>query len=138
MTEIFIGAAVGLSVAVLGAAAMKKSTKQEQARETAEAVRRCQEGGARILAVEALKRAEMSLRKQRGAGYGPWMSACLERAQKGLPVDPSVALTAVRWTLRELESAPVSYDKDGNEMYRREFDTTALEMAARELEGLTR
>lgn len=138
MTEIFIGAAVGLSVAVLGAAAMKKSQKQEQARETAEAVRRCQEGGARILAVDALKRAEMSLRKQKGAGYGPWIAACLKRAEGGQVVEPSVALMAVRWTLRELEAAPVSYDKDGNEMYRREFDTTALEMAARELEGLAR
>ena len=136
MTEIFIGAAVGLSVAVLGAAAMKKSQKQEQARETAEAVRRCQEGGARILAVDALKRAYAALKRQKGAGYGPWIAACLKRAEGGQVVEPSAALMAVRWTLRELESAPVSYDTDGNEIPRRWFDTTALEMAARELEGL--
>ncbi len=122
MTEILLGAAVGLSVAALGYVAERKKIAARREEETAQAVEECRRGGASILAVEVLKRAEMSLRKQRGAGYGPWMSACLERAQKGLPVDPSVALTAVRWTIRELEWS--------------RFDLTALEAAAGELEWL--
>ena len=90
------------------------------------------------------------LNKQRAAGYGPWLSSLLDGAMFTVfdesgrikvettvkPVSPDVALTAVRRTIEEITSAPVSYDKDGNEMPRRALNLDGLHRAEAELEKM--
>ena len=53
--------------------------------------------GAEVLSV--VYRAYASLRSQGAAGYGPWLSSVISHGGG----DASVALTAVRWTIRDLE-----------------------------------
>ena len=43
-----------------------------------------------------------SLRKQGAAGYGCWISTCIEKIQGGEDVPPETALIALRWTRDEL------------------------------------
>lgn len=103
---------------------------------------------------DIVKAAYIDLKRQRAVSHGPWLAALLDggagpfftgtvdkwgrwqAAQEWRRVEPAVALTAVRWTIRELLAAPVSYDKDGNEMPRREFDLSVLRRAETELEEM--
>lgn len=81
-----------------------------------------------------LLRAYRDMMRQRMPGCGPWIPAALERRCS----DPAVALTAVRWTLREMEEAPVGEGVGyiPGLVYR--FDLDGLRAAAEELEGLVR
>lgn len=102
---------------------------------------------------EILTGAMRSLQSQRAAGYGPWISGCLDggpciyvtnidvRGRVHVERDftfcrPAVALEAVRRTIRDILSVPASYDKDGREMPRRTFDLSGLMEAAERLEGM--
>ena len=103
---------------------------------------------------EIVKAAYLDLKRQRAVSHGPWLAALLDggagffftgtvdkwgraRAeQEWRRVEPAVALTAVRWTIRELLAAPVSYDKDGNEMPRRTFNLDVLRRAESELANM--
>lgn len=90
------------------------------------------------------------LNKQRVAAYGPWISSLLdgpmfikydERGRIKVEtvaktISPDVALTAIRRTIEEIVSAPVSYDKDGNEMPHRVVNLDGLRRAEAELEKM--
>lgn len=96
-----------------------------------------------------LKRCMNDLTRQKAAGFGPWIPSLMDGGynfqilydsrgrvrveRQHRDVDPRVALTAVRRTLEDLLSAPVSYDKDGREMPRRRLDLETLLLAEREL-----
>ena len=86
---------------------------------------------------EIVQKCHKDLRGQGAAGYGPWLSSLLKGSSLsifhdekggvrvlsgGRPIAPAVALTAVRWTLRELSGS--------------RFSTKALEEAAGELEEI--
>lgn len=86
--------------------------------------------GARVF--EILRLAYLDLKEQKGAGYGPWLSAALERRCG----DPDVALTAVRWTLRDIQNLPVGEGVGYVPGLKFRFDLSALEAAARELEEM--
>lgn len=81
----------------------------------------------KILAI--LKASFRSISIQKGAGYGPWLSSLIERGG----AEPDIALKAIQWTIRDILSAPISYDKDGREMPRRTFDLGGLYRAEAEL-----
>lgn len=103
-----------------------------------------------VLAI--LKSCFADLKRQGARGHGPWISALLdgpdmfaigndsrgrvtvEKGWTGAGAD--VALLAVRWTIRDILSAPKSYDKDGREMPRRIVNLDALRKAEAELEEL--
>lgn len=79
-----------------------------------------------------LGRVYREMLRQKMPGCGPWIPAALEKRC----ADPAVALTAIRWTLREMEEAPVG---DGvgyipGLVFR--FDLGPLQAAAEELEGM--
>lgn len=96
-----------------------------------------------------LKRCMDDLTRQNAAAFGPWIPSLMdggnnfyisydsrgrvhvERQHRDVP--PSVALTAVKRTIEDLLSAPLSYDKDGREMPRRRLDLGTLLLAEREL-----
>ena len=62
--------------------------------------------------------AHLSLQKQGARGYGPWLSSIIVHDSP----DKKVALTAVRWTIRELSG--------------KRFDLSELAWAERELLGM--
>lgn len=57
-----------------------------------------------------LKAVYFDLQKQKGGGYGPWLSCCLERVAKGQEIDDGVALTALRFTRRDLAGSRYNLD----------------------------
>jgi len=118
MTEILIGALAGVSVAVLGAYAVRSGDKEERAREVlemeegeaaiAEALREIEDGAA---VRSALRSAWDSLRAQNAAGYSCWLSSCISRINDGEPVPREVALLALRYTRKEM--AGPRFEKEG-------------------------
>lgn len=102
---------------------------------------------------EIIASCHRDLREQGARGYGPWLSAFLDGddlyisgyGYRGRPivevtrkgVEPSVALTAIRWTIRDILSAPVLYDKDGKEIPRRVCNLEKLHEAETELMEMT-
>jgi len=46
-----------------------------------------------------------SLHRQGAGGYGPWLSSCIERINKGYIVPNKVALQAVRRTIADLDGS---------------------------------
>lgn len=81
---------------------------------------------------EILRQVYLDLKEQRGAGYGPWLSSALEHRCD----DPSVALTAVRWTLRDIQKQPVGEGVGYVPGLKFRFDLSALLAAERELEEI--
>lgn len=55
--------------------------------------------------LSAVRSAYKSLRRQRAAGYGPWLSAVLEKCQSGAEVPAAVALLALDRTRDELRGS---------------------------------
>lgn len=74
-----------------------------------------------------------SLNKQNAAGYGSWLSCCLERLQNGLPVPTAVALRALNMTKKELAGARYSKENE-TPVY---FDLSGLDAAIAALEIVT-
>jgi len=62
------------------------------------------------LCARSLKAAYLSLKSQGGAGYGCWISSCLERLQNGRYVSPKVALRALYMTRDELAGRRFNLD----------------------------
>lgn len=81
---------------------------------------------------DILHRAYRDMTRQRMAAVGPWIPAALERRCS----DPAVALTAVRWTLRDIQNLPVGEGTGYIPGLSFRYDLTGLEEAARELEGM--
>lgn len=81
---------------------------------------------------DILHRAYRDMTRQKMAAVGPWIPAALERRC----ADPAVALTAVRWTLRDIQKQPVGEGTGYIPGIGFRFDLTALEEAARELEEM--
>lgn len=52
--------------------------------------------------LSALLSSYRSLRDQKAAGFGPWLSTCIRKIQSGVYVPANVALLALRWTRDEL------------------------------------
>lgn len=86
--------------------------------------------GARVF--EILRRVYLDMKEQRGAGYGPWLSSALEHRCG----DPAVALTAVRWTLRDIQKQPVGEGVGYVPGLKFRFDLSGLLAAERELEEM--
>jgi len=61
--------------------------------------------------LKALLSAFRDLERQRAAGFRNWISACIERAQRGYEIPPDVALCALKMTRDEI-SGP-RFVKDG-------------------------
>lgn len=61
--------------------------------------------------LKALLSAYRDLKRQRAAGVGNWIPACIERAQRGYEIPADVALMALRKTRDEM-SGP-RYEKEG-------------------------
>ena len=95
-----------------------------------------------------LKDAYLDLKRQRAVAHGPWLASLLEgdlyvsgHGNRGrvfvdadvMDIEPSVALTAIQWTIRDILSVPISYDKDGMEMPHRMFNLDKLHQAENEL-----
>ena len=81
---------------------------------------------------DILLRAYRDMMRQRMPGCGPWIPAALERRCS----DPAVSLTAVRWTLREMEAAPVGEGVGYIPGLVFRFDLEGLREAEKELEGM--
>ena len=115
--------AVGLPIALAIRASRKKAAPV--------AVAAPVEVGTDIAVEIALKSAWRFLQGQRVGGYGPWLSCCIERINRGQEVPAAVAVTALRKTLSEIEPYAVrdEYNKDN-----RVVCLDALYSAIRELE----
>ena len=74
-------------------------------------------------ALSALRRAYTALKKQRAAGYGPWIACCIERAENGGDLPAEVAVAALRRTRDELAWS--------------RFDISGVEAAIRAIEEET-
>lgn len=74
-------------------------------------------------ALSALRRAYTALKKQRAAGYGPWIACCIERAENGGDLPAEVAVAALRRTRDELAWS--------------RFDISGIEAAIRAIEEET-
>lgn len=97
--------------------------------------------------IQIVKGAYLDLKRQRADARSPWLESLLEgplyilyddrgRTQVKVlnkPIAPGVALSAIVMTIRDILSAPISYDKDGREMPRRVFNLDALNKAKAEL-----
>lgn len=83
-----------------------------------------------ICVFEILRRVHLDMVRQHMCGHGPWVAAALEHRCG----DPAVALTAVRWTMRELLERPTDADLPGLAF---RFDLDALRGAEAELEKIT-
>lgn len=81
---------------------------------------------------EILRLAHLDIRRQKVAGIGPWLSAVLDHRC----TDPAVALTAIRWTIRDLQKQPVGEGTGYISGLPFRFDLTGLERAEKELEGM--
>ena len=81
---------------------------------------------------EILRTVRLDMNRQHVAAVGPWISAALEHRCG----DPAVALTAVRWTLRDLQKTPTGEGVGYVPGIGFRFDLSALEAAARELEEI--
>ena len=88
------------------------------------------DSGARVF--EILRRVYLDMKEQGGAGYGPWLSSALEHRCG----DPAVALTAVRWTLRDIQKQPVGEGVGYVPGLKFRFDLSGLLAAERELEEM--
>lgn len=86
---------IAFSLVILYNAFKRSRARKEAARELKEKER------GRV-AFSALRNAYADLKRQRAAGYGPWLSCCLERAAAGEEVTPEVAITALTFTRRDL------------------------------------
>lgn len=82
---------------------------------------------------EILHRVYRELNKQRSAAYGPWISAALEEKCN----DPAVALTAVRFVIRDLQNLPVGDGVEYVKGVQFSFNFDALRAAEAELEKMT-
>lgn len=51
---------------------------------------------------QELKRAYFGLKKQKAAGFGPWLAACIEKVTDGEEVPVEVACMALDMTLRDI------------------------------------
>lgn len=97
--------------------------------------------------IQIVKGAYLDLKRQRADARGPWLESLLVgplyiqydemgRTQVNVqtkPIAPGVALSAITMTIQDILSAPISYDKDGREMPRREFNLDGLHKAEAEL-----
>jgi len=147
-----IVAAVALPIATIAAIVRKR---KERTREAEYAAMR-EEYDSRIAdgdkVREILKNCFLDLKRQGARGYGPWIAALLdgpdmffvERDERGrvkvekewTGAGADMALEAVRRTIREIAAAPVSYDRDGNEMPRRVVSLGVLNQAKADLEDI--
>lgn len=97
--------------------------------------------------IQIVKGAYLDIKRQRADAHSPWLESLLDgplyiqyddrgRIQvKTLtkPITPGVALSAVQMTIKDVLSAPISYNKDGVEMPRRPFNFDGLNKAKGEL-----
>ena len=118
--------AVGLPIALAIRASRKKAAPVAVAPVAAPV-----EVGTEIAVEIALKSAWRSLQGQRVGGYGPWLSCCIERINRGQEVPAAVAVTALRKTLSEIEPYAV---REGYDKAHRVVCLDALYSAIRELE----
>lgn len=140
----------GLAIAVLlNLASGRKKTNHEMVAETAEISDLGDfptQDDTRVR--DILKDAYIDLKRQRAVAHGPWLASLLEgdlyvsgHGNRGrvfvdadvMDIEPSVALTAIQWTIRDILSVPISYDKDGMEMPHRMFNLDKLHQAENEL-----
>ena len=130
MTEILIGAAVGLSFAGLAFVAEKNrmNTQREmEARRAALLEPEKKPDGGRVL--EILRRVYRDMTAQKMAGCGAWVPDAIRHSC----ADPAVALMAVRWTIRDLLGRADYLDVPGLKF---RYSLEVLEDAEAELEGL--
>lgn len=124
MTEIFIFMlAVATAAGIAGYQERKK-----KAEGTPSAPQ--EDKGAHVF--EILRVAHLDIRRQKVAGIGPWLSAVLDHRC----TDPAVALTAIRWTIRDLQKQPVGDETGYISGLSFRYDLTGLERAEKELAGM--
>lgn len=78
---------------------------------------------------EILRLVRLDLNRQHVAAVGPWVSSAL----KHRCCDPGVALTAVQWTIRELQTLPIGDGVEYVPGVSFRFDLTVLQDAEKEL-----
>lgn len=124
MTEIFIFLLAVATAAGIAGYQERKRRGERAARVSDE------ENDGRVYAV--LHRAYRDMVRQKMAAVGPWIPSALERRCD----DPAVAITAVRWTLRDIQKQPVGEGAGYISGLSFRFDLTGLERAEKELEGM--
>lgn len=95
----------------------------ERSRAKKEAARELEEKERGLVAFSALRNAYADLKRQRAAGYGPWIACCIERAGNGGDLPAEVAVAALRRTRDELAWS--------------RFDISGIEAAIRAIEEET-
>ena len=124
MTEIII-----FALAVVTAAGI---AGYQERKKKAEGVPGDRRGEADGRVFEILRRVHLDMNRQHLAAVGPWIASAMEHRCD----DPAVALTAVRWTLRDIQKQPVGEGAGYIPGIGFRFNLTALEEAARELEEM--
>lgn len=101
---------IGIPVALI-IRAQNEAMEEEGERREAEAAAMIAEEKKRGAGVyAALRSAYVDLKRQGGAGYGPWLSCCIERQLRSGDVPAAVALMAVRKTRGELSGSRFKLD----------------------------
>ena len=72
------------------------------------------------------------MNRQHMAAVGPWISSAIEHRCG----DPSIALTAIRFTLRDVQNLPIGDGVTYVEGVRFRFNLDALKNAEKELMGM--
>lgn len=142
--EIFLAILAGLTIVVL----VKSISKRHDAEKDAENAEMSNSYGLdddRV--IQIVKGAYLDLKRQKADARGPWLESLLDgplyiqydergRIQVNVltkPISPGVALSAVKMTIHEILSSPISYNKDGVEMPRRAVSLEKLRKAETEL-----
>lgn len=124
MTDIFI-----FILAVATAAGIARYQERKKKTEGTPSEAR-EEADTRVYAILSMAYREMV--GQHMMSCGPWIPAAMEKRC----ADPAVALTAVRWTIRDMEKIPIGEGVGYIPGLSFRFDLTGLKQAEKELEGM--
>lgn len=102
-----------------------RSSKKDEAVKTTD-----EEDGGRVF--EILHQVFLDMNRQHMAAVGPWISSAIEHRCG----DPSIALTAIRFTLRDVQNLPIGDGVTYVEGVRFRFNLDALKNAEKELMGM--
>ena len=110
---------------------LRRGWKMQEYLKRLEIEEAAEEMGGRVF--EILRLVYLDLNKQHAAAYGPWISSALEHRCG----DPAIALTAVRFVLRDLQNLPVGDGVEYVKGVEYRFNLDGLRSAEAELMKMT-